>query len=124
MIKSIMPFGFLSSVILNLLLQPIFICSHNFINYFPLLYQHECWHCLHPIFLSYILFSNIQNSLLVTGTNNQNMQAKHIIKVHTASSSTPILMNSTSVYLAAKSLIIGSICPQGPHHVAVKSITI
>lgn len=33
-------------------------------------------------------------------------------------------MNSMSVYLAASSLIVGSICRQGPHHVAVKSTTI
>jgi len=44
--------------------------------------------------------------------------------INTINSSTSILMNSTLVYFAAKSWITGSMCLQGPHHLAVKSITI
>lgn len=47
-----------------------------------------------------------------------------VVYSRTISSSTSILINSTSVYFAANSWITVSICLQGPHHVAVKSITI
>lgn len=38
---------------------------------------------------------------------------------NTGNQSTSILMNWTSVYMAAKSLTYGSINLQGPHHAAV-----
>lgn len=54
----------------------------------------------------------------------ESKQNKTSLKAHTINSSTSILTNSTSLNLAANSLIIGSMCRQGPHHAAAKSITI
>lgn len=51
------------------------------------------------------------------------MNCKYVVRL-TCSSSTSILTKTTSLNLEASSFKKGSMVRQGPHHVAVKSITI
>ena len=106
--------------------------SNHLVNNASFFQKHECWHCLHSPILSNGL--NINN----TQTNNTNssnikvfpFQVTDILMFlggfffFTFNSSTSTLRKVTSECFFASSTRNGVMNRHGPHHEAVKSITI